>query len=90
MFRTSLVKAARPSQRLFSTSMRVMAAGDTGAVRPGGVRSGDAFTKREQASEELYIREEEKIKYENPTSHPPYSIQRGGGPKTQPTTRTNS
>ncbi|PVH97660.1 hypothetical protein DM02DRAFT_616381 [Periconia macrospinosa] len=64
MFRTSLTKIARPSQRLFSTSMRAMSAGDTGsgASRPGGIRTGDAFTKREAAAEELYIKQEEKAR----------------------------
>merc|ERR1712029_22957 len=67
MFRTSLVKAARPSQRLFSTSVRAMSAGDTGsgASRAGGIRSGDAFTKREAAQEEMYIRNEERQKLIN-------------------------
>ncbi|KAF1973660.1 hypothetical protein BU23DRAFT_506310 [Bimuria novae-zelandiae CBS 107.79] len=66
MFRTSIVKAARPlaSKRCFSTSMRAMAGGDTGsgASRPGGSRSGDAFTKRETAAEEMYIKQEERAK----------------------------
>ncbi|KAF2638347.1 hypothetical protein P280DRAFT_431600 [Massarina eburnea CBS 473.64] len=66
MLRTSFVKAARPlaAQRFFSTSMRAMSAGDagSGSSRPGGVRSGDAFTKREAAAEELYIKSEEKAK----------------------------
>jgi len=41
-----------------------MAAGDTGsgASRSGGEAAGDAFTKREKASEELWIRKEEKAK----------------------------
>ncbi|KAF2742883.1 hypothetical protein M011DRAFT_452478 [Sporormia fimetaria CBS 119925] len=62
MFRTSLVRAAAP-RRLLSTSAR-LATGETGSgfSRPGGQRSGDAFTKREQAAEELYIRQEEKAK----------------------------
>lgn len=47
MFRQSLVKAVRPAIRstlparaTFTTSSRVMAEGDTGAVRPGGAASG--------------------------------------------------
>lgn len=41
-----------------------MAGGDTGSgsSRPSGERAGDAFTRREAASEELYIRQEEKAK----------------------------
>ncbi|KAL1624633.1 ATPase inhibitor [Neofusicoccum ribis] len=39
-----------------------MAAGDTGSTRSGGEKAGDAFTKREAAQEELYIRQEEKRK----------------------------
>jgi len=34
----------------------------SGASRSGGERAGDAFTKREAASEEFYIKEEEKRK----------------------------
>jgi len=60
------MKAARPltQKRLFSTTLRAMTAGDTGsgASRAGGIRSGDAFTKREAAAEELYIKQEEKAK----------------------------
>ncbi|KAK3202009.1 hypothetical protein GRF29_164g1406021 [Pseudopithomyces chartarum] len=65
MFRTSIVKASRPfSARLFTSSARVMAGGDagSGASRPGGSRSGDAFTKREAAAEEMYIKQEERAK----------------------------
>lgn len=41
-----------------------MGAGDTGAVRSGGVAQGDAFNKREKAQEDLGIRqrEQEKLK----------------------------
>ncbi|KAF2677575.1 hypothetical protein K458DRAFT_238604, partial [Lentithecium fluviatile CBS 122367] len=65
MLRTAISKNARPaSARLFSTSARAMSAGDTGSgfSRPGGSRSGDAFTKRETAAEEMYIKQEEKAK----------------------------
>jgi len=34
----------------------------SGFSRPGGEHSGDSFTKRERAAEELYIREQEKLK----------------------------
>ncbi|KAL1611969.1 ATPase inhibitor [Paraconiothyrium brasiliense] len=66
MFRTSVIKAARlpATKRCFSTSMRAMSAGDTGSgsSRSGGIRSGDAFTKRETAAEEMYIRQEERAR----------------------------
>lgn len=39
-----------------------MAAGDTGATRSGGAAQGDAFTKREQADENLYVRKQEQEK----------------------------
>lgn len=41
-----------------------MAEGDTGGVRSGGAAQGDAFSKREQASEDFYVREQEKKKLE--------------------------
>ncbi|KAI4289714.1 MAG: hypothetical protein L6R35_001019 [Caloplaca aegaea] len=39
-----------------------MGEGDTGAVRPGGSAQGDAFTKREQASEDFFVRQKEMEK----------------------------
>jgi len=39
-----------------------MAGGDTGATRPGGTATGDAFTKREKANEDYAIRLREKEK----------------------------
>jgi hypothetical protein len=39
-----------------------MAAGDTGATRPGGVQSSDSFQKREAAQEGLYIHQKEQEK----------------------------
>ena len=39
-----------------------MAEGDTGAPRSGGSAQGDAFTKREQASEDYAIKQREKEK----------------------------
>jgi len=69
MYRHSISRAVRPALRsslqtraAFSTSIRAMAGGDTGAPRTGGVASGDAFTKREQAQENYAIREREKEK----------------------------
>ena len=41
-----------------------MAEGDAGAPRSGGAAQGDAFTKREQASEDYYMRQQEKSKLE--------------------------
>ncbi|EXJ81116.1 hypothetical protein A1O3_07404 [Capronia epimyces CBS 606.96] len=36
-----------------------MSEGDTGAVRAGGVASGDSFNRREQALENVYFRQHE-------------------------------
>lgn len=62
-----LARVARPlSTRVqtasFSVAARRMAGGDAGAPRSGGAASGDAFTKREEASENLYIRNQEREK----------------------------
>ncbi|EAT81343.1 hypothetical protein HBI56_107650 [Parastagonospora nodorum] len=66
MLRTSIIKSVRfvAAPRYFSVAARRMAEGATGsgASRPTGSAGGDAFTKREAASEELYIRQEEKAK----------------------------
>merc|ERR1712137_169080 len=66
MLRTSIIKSARSiaAPRYFSASALRMAEGATGSgsSRPTGTAGGDAFTKREAASEELYIRQEEKAK----------------------------
>lgn len=48
----------------FSVVARKMAEGSTGSPRSGGAASGDAFNKREEASENLYIRQQEKRKLE--------------------------
>ncbi|KAF2182491.1 hypothetical protein K469DRAFT_585690 [Zopfia rhizophila CBS 207.26] len=65
MLRQALTKNVKPlaSRRFLSTSARLMT-GETGsgASRPGGLREGDAFTRRETAAEELYIKQEEKAK----------------------------
>ena len=50
------------STRSFSLAARRMAEGDAGAPRSGGAAQGDAFTKREQASEDYYVRQQEKDK----------------------------
>jgi hypothetical protein len=66
MLRTNITRSVRlfATRRLLSTTPRVMAGGDTGSgfSRPSGERAGDAFTRREAASEELYIRQEERAK----------------------------
>jgi hypothetical protein len=48
------------SIRSFSIAARRMAGGDTGAPRA----QGDAFTKREKANEDYYVRQEEQKKLE--------------------------
>ncbi|KAH6853833.1 mitochondrial ATPase inhibitor, IATP-domain-containing protein [Chaetomium sp. MPI-CAGE-AT-0009] len=63
MMRTSITKLARPAllSRTFATTARAMGAGDTGAPpKTGG--PGDAFQKRERASEDFAIRQREKEK----------------------------
>ncbi|OAL54067.1 hypothetical protein IQ07DRAFT_597016 [Pyrenochaeta sp. DS3sAY3a] len=66
MLRTSIIKGARAfaAPRYFSSSALRMTEGATGsgASRATGSAGGDAFTKREAAAEELYIRQEEKAK----------------------------
>jgi hypothetical protein len=63
---TTLLKHLQriPATRTFSMSALRAAEGDTGALRSGGTAQGDAFTKREQASEDYYVRQEEKKKLE--------------------------
>lgn len=63
----TIVRASRNltrSSRLFSTSVRTMAEGDTGsgASRAGGMAQGDAFSKREKANEDQYMRQQELMK----------------------------
>ncbi|KAI1021758.1 hypothetical protein LB505_009061 [Fusarium chuoi] len=62
MLRTTFRQTAafRPV-RCFSTTPRVMTEGATGSVRPTG-GSGDAFQRREKASEDYAIRQREKEK----------------------------
>lgn len=64
-----IIRAARPlcntpQVARFSVAARRMAGGDAGAPRSGGAASGDAFTKREEASENLYVKRHEKEKLE--------------------------
>ncbi|OAA33745.1 ATPase inhibitor, IATP, mitochondria [Moelleriella libera RCEF 2490] len=63
MLRTTLTKRAAllPLRATFSTTTRAMAEGDTGAPpKTGG--QGDAFQRRERASEDYAIRQREKEK----------------------------
>ncbi|KXX77911.1 ATPase inhibitor, mitochondrial [Madurella mycetomatis] len=63
MLRTSITKLPRPAllSRTFSTTVRAMSAGDTGAPpKTGG--TGDAFQRRERANEDFAIRQREKEK----------------------------
>ncbi|KAK4498442.1 hypothetical protein PRZ48_011100 [Zasmidium cellare] len=56
--------AESTSIRSFSIAARRMAGGDAGAPRSGGAAQSDAFTKREKANEDFYVKEEEKKKLE--------------------------
>lgn len=66
MFRTQITRTARPvaAQRFLTTTSKLMSSGDTGSgySRPGGERAGDAFTKRERAAEDRFIKQEERAK----------------------------
>ncbi|KAK5138087.1 hypothetical protein LTR08_005885 [Meristemomyces frigidus] len=53
---------SRLTMRTFSVATRLSAGGDAGAPRSGGSAQGDAFTKREQASENYEIQRREKDK----------------------------
>lgn len=73
MLLTTLRNAARPALRqsnrtaaLALTSIRTMSEGATGsgASRPGGSASGDAYTKREKANEDYYVKQKEKERYD--------------------------
>ncbi|EXJ85805.1 hypothetical protein A1O1_06174 [Capronia coronata CBS 617.96] len=74
MLRTQVVKLARatPSaQRSFSVAAIRASEGDTGGIRPGGMASGDTWTRRENANETKFIREKEMERYLIPTPTPP-------------------
>ncbi|KAI1814371.1 mitochondrial ATPase inhibitor, IATP-domain-containing protein [Poronia punctata] len=67
MYRQTVMKAPfrgsaiNVSRRTFTTTLRAMGAGDTGAPpKTGG--QGDAFQRRERASEDFAIRQREKEK----------------------------
>ena len=59
-----LPRTTTVSTRSFSAITRRMAEGDTGAPRSGGATQSDAFTKREQASEDYYVKQQEQKKLE--------------------------
>ncbi|RAL11255.1 uncharacterized protein BO97DRAFT_406212 [Aspergillus homomorphus CBS 101889] len=71
MLRQSITKPLTTTvlSRSFSALAPRMAAGDTGAPRPGGVQSGDSFTKREAAQESRYIYEKELEKIQKLREH---------------------
>ena len=64
--RLALLKTPRTittiNTRTFTALTRKMAEGDAGAPRSGGAAQGDAFTKREQASEDYYIKQQQQEK----------------------------
>lgn len=53
-------RAATLHTRQFSVATKRFAEGDTGATRSRGVQGGDAFTRREKAAEDMYIKSREK------------------------------
>jgi len=63
MLRTQITKLARlpPStlQRSFSVAAARSAEGEFSAPKSGGSQSGDSFQKREQANENMFIRQKE-------------------------------
>lgn len=50
--------------RTFSIAARLRAEGDAGAPRSGGAAASDSFTKREQANEDFYVKQQEREKLE--------------------------
>ncbi|KAL8816493.1 MAG: hypothetical protein Q9223_004505 [Gallowayella weberi] len=69
MIRQSFLKIVKPTapylklthRNIASTAAR-MAEGDTGAPKSGGAAQGDAFSKREAANEDFYVRQKEMEK----------------------------
>ncbi|KAI5305339.1 hypothetical protein KEM56_004677 [Ascosphaera pollenicola] len=55
-------KTPAVANRSFSTAAVRMGDGDTGAPRNTGSRSGDAWTQKEAAQENLYVRQKEMEK----------------------------
>lgn len=66
LLRTTATRSALRlnSARTFSMSAIRAAEGDTGAPRTGGAAQGDSFTKREQANEDYYVKQQERQKLE--------------------------
>ncbi|CAF9926564.1 MAG: hypothetical protein GOMPHAMPRED_004173 [Gomphillus americanus] len=68
--RQAIISATRPAlrsslytqTRSFTVFTSRMAEGDTGGLRSGGTASGDAFSKREKASEDYAIKAREREK----------------------------
>ena len=54
----------RQTTRSLSMSAVRAAEGSTGAPRSGGAAQGDSFTKREQANEDYYVKQQERQKLE--------------------------
>ncbi|KAK9373555.1 mitochondrial ATPase inhibitor, IATP-domain-containing protein [Lipomyces chichibuensis] len=59
---SSVTRVALRSSSSRLTSIRFYSEGATGAPRSGGEKSGDSFTKREKAQEDLYVRQVEAQK----------------------------
>ncbi|PGH05827.1 hypothetical protein AJ80_08275 [Polytolypa hystricis UAMH7299] len=67
MFRQSITKPLLAANRLvatrsFSAAAIRMGEGDTGAPRSAGMKSGDVWTKKESAQENLFVRQKEMEK----------------------------
>jgi len=71
MLRQGIANSVRPISRGSApkrfvplTSVRNMSEGATGSgtSRPGGEAAGDAYTRREKAQEDFYVRQKEKDK----------------------------
>lgn len=58
--RTSKPTTTTTALRTLTTTPSRPAEGDTGAMRAGGSAHSDAFTKREKAAEDMWVREREK------------------------------
>ncbi|CUS12098.1 unnamed protein product [Tuber aestivum] len=61
MLRTTIARTFRVNRIVTLRSYTEGATG-SGITRPGGEAAGDAFTKREKANEDLYVRAQEKAK----------------------------
>ncbi|RPB04543.1 hypothetical protein L873DRAFT_1666945 [Choiromyces venosus 120613-1] len=61
MLRTTIARTLRVNRIVMLRPYTEGATG-SGTARPGGEAAGDAFTKREKANEDFYVREQEKQK----------------------------